>query len=260
MALYIDPNPKSTIILMSSDDVEFVTNTKGVCLSAHLEAQVKDCFPDKIKLGIDSKYVEKISEYMNKFEDLRWVETFIRTNEQIIIDILKTDFVDITLLQTHFETYNYVILTSDTTKIKVRYIGAIKSKIVSNIIEDCYNKDGITIGVDDESLRIIADYMNHYDDEAWVQQFIDDSIVVDEYKDDRGLDKTRIHDSVMEKILLSSDFLDIPTLSKLAVVKMASIIESKTPAEIREYFELPPDFTFADQEKARVDTKWHYKP
>ena len=64
----------------------------------------------------------------------------------------------------------------------------------------------------------------------------------------------------MEKILLSSDFLDISELSKLAVVKMASIIESKTPAEIREYFELPPDFTFADQEKARVDTKWHYKP
>lgn len=259
MATFIDPNPKSTITLVSSDGAELITNTNGVCLSEHLDALVKDCFPDKIKVNISTEYVEKISDYMNGFEDENWVKTFIRENEKIISKILETEFSDIALLQKHFETYNYIILKSGEMKVKVRYNGAMRSKIIADMMDDFYTSHGMMIGVDPGDLSLVAEYMNHYDDPGWVQRFIDDALIVKEYRDKRGLDKTDINDTKIDRIIKASDFLDIPDLMEVACQKMADLINNKTPAWIRDYFELSPDFTFAQKEKAKVNTKWHYK-
>ena len=259
MTTFIDPNPKSTITLVSPDGTELITNTNGVCLSEHLDALVKDCFPDKIKVNISTEYAEKISDYMNGFEDENWVKTFIRENEKIISKILETEFSDITLLHKHFETYNYIILKSGDTKVKVRYNGAMKSKIIADMMDDFYTSHGMVIGVDPTDLSLVAEYMNHYDDPDWVRLFVDGALIFREYRDEKGLDKTDIDDTKIEKIIKASDFLDIPDLLDVACYRMKDLINNKTPAEIRDYFELSPDFTFAQKEKAKVNTKWHYK-
>jgi len=69
-------------------------------------------------------------------------------------------------------------------------------------------------------------------------------------------DYVNIEQELLFELILAANYMDIKSLLDLTCAKVASMIKGKTPAEIRQTFNIASDFTPEEEIKVRQDNPW----
>merc|ERR1719326_2843105 len=65
-----------------------------------------------------------------------------------------------------------------------------------------------------------------------------------------------VEQELLFELILAANYMDIKSLLDLTCAKVASMIKGKTPAEIRQTFNIASDFTPEEEIKVRQDNPW----
>ena len=65
-----------------------------------------------------------------------------------------------------------------------------------------------------------------------------------------------VEQELLFELILAANYMDIKPLLDLTCAKVASMIKGKTPAQIRETFNIESDFTPEEEAKVRADNPW----
>ncbi len=150
------------------------------------------------------------------------------------------------------------LVSSEGGKFTISEKAAKRSQLIKGIIDDYPDDPEVPLhNVKSTILEKIIAYLENYKDseprdierplssnkfnecvEAWDYQFIDLEL-----------------DMIFE-IILAANYMDIKPLMELASSKVASIIKSKSPEDIRKTFNIQNDFTPEEENQIREENQW----
>lgn len=150
------------------------------------------------------------------------------------------------------------LVSSDGDKYQISEKAARRSQLIKGIIDDYPDDPEVPLhNVKSQILQKIITYLEYYKDnepreierplpsnnynecvDAWDYQFIDLEL-----------------DLIFE-IILAANYMDIKPLMELASSKVASIIKSKSPEDIRKTFNIQNDFTPEEEAQIREENQW----
>lgn len=150
---------------------------------------------------------------------------------------------------------NITISSSDGTEISLAYDFASQSKTILAMMGDPENEDDLSdeiydnviplTAIETDVLQFIIKYIENSasKDKIWKMKFINDN-----FKD---------NDELLYKVIVGSNYLDIPELLDLCCEKVAQYIkECSSTKEIRQKFNIENDFTPEEEAKIKTDNPW----
>lgn len=150
---------------------------------------------------------------------------------------------------------NITISSSDDTEIQITYEIASKSRTILAMMGDPEDEDDLSeeiydtviplTAIETDVLQFIIKYIKDSADENefWKRQFINDN-----FKD---------NDEFLYKVIIGSNYLDIPELLDLCCEKVAQYIKDcSSTEEIRKKFNIENDFSPEEEEKIKTDNPW----
>lgn len=134
------------------------------------------------------------------------------------------------------------------------------SVTIKTMIEDLgYEDDEEEVPVSNVNsaiLRKVLEWAEHHKDDPPIP---DDNENVEKRTDDIpswDVDFLKVDQGTLFDLILAANYLDIKGLLDMSCKMVANMIKGKTPDEIRKVFNIPKDFTPAEEERVRKDNEW----
>ena len=150
----------------------------------------------------------------------------------------------------------------DRDKIQVTRKAAEMSRLIKEMLEedDEENPDIPLPNVSKDALVKVAEFCERHADDPMPQiskpiKSTDMKVVAGDW-DAAYID---MEQKSLFDVILAANYLDIPDLLDLGCAKIASMIKSKTPDEIKEIFNIDKNSTPEEDEQVRRDNPWIFE-
>jgi S-phase kinase-associated protein 1 len=154
---------------------------------------------------------------------------------------------------------NEVILTSkEGKKFKVSKKAVLKSGLIRDILEDEdeSNKEDIPLpNASSQALEKVIQYCEHYKDEDPLPLEKPLSKRIEELVCDFDRKFLIMDLDVLLDLIMTANYLNIPSLLELACGKVASLLKGKSIEQLREFLGIVNDFTPEEEKKIREEEK-----
>mmetsp|Transcript_31006 Transcript_31006/g.30668 ORF Transcript_31006/g.30668 Transcript_31006/m.30668 type:complete len:166 (+) Transcript_31006:30-527(+) len=134
---------------------------------------------------------------------------------------------------------------------------ALQSQLIKSVVEDSGTEEEIPLpNVRGPILEKVIEYLCHYKDSPALE--IEKPLkadAIDEALPPWDAEFIKLRPEIVLELLSASNYLDIKPLIDLCGAKIASMIDGKTPDEIRSIFGLENDLTPEEQEKFQQEVK-----
>ncbi|CAK8574906.1 unnamed protein product [Lathyrus sativus] len=147
--------------------------------------------------------------------------------------------------------------SSDGEIFEIEEAVALESQTIKYMIEDgCADDTGIPLpNVTSKVLAKVIEYC---------KKQVEVAAGSDERPDDENTVKTwdaefvKVDQDTLFDIILAANFLDIKSLLDLTCKTVASMMDGKTPEEIRRTFNIKNDYTKEEEEEVRRENQWAF--
>jgi S-phase kinase-associated protein 1 len=143
------------------------------------------------------------------------------------------------------------LVTKDNVTFEIDENVANKFQTVKNLIDDIGDRDPIPLPeIDEFTFKKILEYALYH---------LEHPVVVENEEfvfSDWDTEFFKLEHPVLISIVISSNYLDYKELLDMSVQAIASIINGKTPEEIRTLFDIVSDFTPEEEEAIRKENEW----
>ncbi|CAG9317932.1 unnamed protein product [Blepharisma stoltei] len=134
---------------------------------------------------------------------------------------------------------------------------ALQSQLIKSVVEDSGTEEEIPLpNVRGPILEKVIEYLRHYKDSQPLD--IERPLKADAFEESVPAwdsEFIKLRPDVVLELLSASNYLDIKPLIDLCAAKIASMLDGKSPEEIRNYFGLENDLTPEEQEKFQQEVK-----
>ena len=132
-----------------------------------------------------------------------------------------------------------------------------QSVVIKHMLDDLEGSDdAIPVpDVDGDILEKVIRFCEHHRDDAPLS---DEERVEARRKPLEGFDAefVRVDHPTLFKMILAANFLDIQSMLDTTCKATANLIKGKTPAQIRQIFNIEGDFTPEEEEEVRKENSW----
>ncbi|XP_008779825.2 SKP1-like protein 1A [Phoenix dactylifera] len=140
--------------------------------------------------------------------------------------------------------------SSDGEEFEVEEAAAKQSKTLTNIIEDGCADGGIPVSnVTGKVLAKVLEYCKKHADSAATEE----EIAAWDYE------YINVEQDVLYEVIVASNYLNIKSLLELGCRGAADMIKGRTPAEIRQWFKIPNDFSAEELREVKREMLWAFE-
>jgi S-phase kinase-associated protein 1 len=150
------------------------------------------------------------------------------------------------------------LVSQENDKYPVPRKVAMMSELVKTMAEgDVGEKDIPLPNVKGPVLNKVVQYMTHHHDNPAkeIEKPLKSSNMA-EVVSTWDADFVDVDQELLFELILAANYMDIKSLLDLTCAKVASMIKSKTPEQIRKTFNIQNDFTPEEEEAVRAENKW----
>lgn len=148
------------------------------------------------------------------------------------------------------------IKTSDEKEFEVEQKAAFLSKIIKNMFDDMEVSPSESVvplpTIDSKIYELVIKYSTHHQDD--VESVANDEEKIRDSNDMTEWDRefiTAFNKDTLAELVIAANYLDINGLYELCCKAIANMLKDKTSDEIREFLNIPNDFTEEEEAEAR---------
>jgi S-phase kinase-associated protein 1 len=153
----------------------------------------------------------------------------------------------------------FAIVTEDNVKFSIEHYNIIKcSEFLKDIVSDYEEEDDIEIplSIDSKTFQKILEYMTYIVENKPSEIEKPMKKNFRNYVSKWEFDFINVSIEELEKIINSSNYLNIKCLLNLSCAFLVSKIQNKKIEEIREILNIENDFSPEEEEKIKLENKW----
>lgn len=134
------------------------------------------------------------------------------------------------------------------------------SGTIKNMLDDCgIEAEGAIVplpNVKAAILRRVLAWADHHKDDGKLVDSVDDKKKETGEISEWDADFLKVDQGTLFELILAANYLDTKGLLDITCQTVANMIKGKQPEEIRKMFDIPNDFTPAEQESMKIENEW----
>lgn len=166
---------------------------------------------------------------------------------------------DITGLDDEIDRDEVVLVSSNLQEFSIERKFTINSKLIQTMLETDKTETRLTLhNVDGETLAKVIEYLEyHYEHPAQeIEKPLRHANMRDNVVDKFDYDFVQVEHTMLFKLIMAANYLDIPSLLELCSATVACSIKGKKTEEIRKLYGIVNDFTPEEEKSVMDEVAW----